>query len=147
MPSQWIDKLNESNSRIHKETVIEQALTAYRIGDKTAGIFLECAKWAYDPFKTFNTTQVPVLEDGITGNKNDWFRLDNLLNELDNRLMTGNAAIGAVEHISTMFNSDQWNKLARNVILKDLRVGATSKTFNKTEGPQVETLNTAILTR
>jgi len=131
MPSQWIDKLNESNSRIHKETVIEQALTAYRIGDKTAGIFLECAKWAYDPFKTFNTTQVPVLEDGITGNKNDWFRLDNLLNELDNRLMTGNAAIGAVEHISTMFNSDQWNKLARNVILKDLRVGATSKTFNK----------------
>jgi len=45
--------------------------------------------------------------------------------------MTGNAAIGAVEHISTMFNSDQWNKLARNVILKDLRVGATSKTFNK----------------
>lgn len=139
MPTQWIDKLNESNSRIHKEKVIEQALIAHNLGSKEAGIFLLCAKKAYDPFKTYNTTQVPLLDDSHQPVINDiyvvennvWVRFFKLLDELDNRLMTGHAAIGAIEHVSKMFTANDWNKLARSVILKDLKVGATAKTFNK----------------
>ena len=140
MPVQWIDKLNESNSRIHKETVISQALTAYKIGDETAGIFLRGAVYANDSFMIFNTTQVIELPEGITGKKNDWDRLFSLLGELNKRLLWSNAAKAAINHVSTMFDSDQWNKFARNVILKDLRVGASVKTFNKIlNGTEFET--------
>ena len=71
MPHHWIDKLNESNSRIHKEAVIGEAYTACKLGSKEACIFLENAQEAYDPFRKFHTKQVPETE-GLTNKKNSW---------------------------------------------------------------------------
>jgi hypothetical protein len=65
MPYQWIDKLNESNSRLHKEEVIGEAYTACTLGSREACIFLENAQEAYDPFTKFHTKQVPETE-GLT---------------------------------------------------------------------------------
>ena len=36
--------------------------------------------------------------------------------------------------MSEKFDSDQWNLLARRVLIKDLRCGITSKTLNKIVG-------------
>jgi DNA ligase-1 len=130
MPYQWIDKLNESNSRLHKEEVIGEAYTACTIGSREACIFLENAQEAYDPFTKFHTKQVPETE-GLTDKKNSWHFFQFLLKDLSTRRITGNTAIQQVYELSKEFDSDNWNKLARPTLLKDLRVGATAKTFNK----------------
>jgi len=130
MPYHWIDKLNESNSRIHKEAVIGEAYTACKLGSKEACIFLENAQEAYDPFRKFHTKQVPETE-GLTNKKNSWNYFQFLLKDLSTRRITGNNAIQQVHELSKEFDSDNWNKLARPTLLKDLRIGATAKTFNK----------------
>jgi DNA ligase-1 len=130
MPFQWIDKLNESNSRLHKEEVIGEAYTACTLGSREACIFLENAQEAYDPFTKFHTKQVPETE-GLTNKKNSWHFFQFLLKDLSSRRITGNTAIQQVHELSKEFDSDNWNKLARPTLLKDLRVGATAKTFNK----------------
>jgi DNA ligase-1 len=130
MPYQWIDKLNESNSRLHKEEVIGEAYTACTLGSREACIFLENAQEAYDPFTKFHTKQVPETE-GLTNKKNSWHFFQFLLRDLSTRRITGNTAIQQVYELSKEFDSDNWNKLARPTLLKDLRIGATAKTFNK----------------
>mgnify|MGYP003971059191 FL=1 len=130
MPYHWIDKLNVSNSRKHKEDIIGQAYSACKIGDENACVFLECAVLAYDPFVSFNIKQVPVTEN-ITSKENSWTSYVIHLRDLSNRLVTGYAAISKLEYLSQQYDSTLWNKLFRAVILKDLRVGATAKTFNK----------------
>jgi len=130
MPYQWIDKLNESNGKLHKEAVIGEAYTACTIGNKEACIFLQNAQEAYDPFVKFHTKQVPETK-GLTGKKNSWNFFKFLLNDLSTRRITGNNAIHQVHELSKEFDSDNWNKLARPTLLKDLRIGATAKTFNK----------------
>jgi DNA ligase-1 len=130
MPFHWIDKLNESNSRLHKEAVIGEAHTACTLGSTEACIFLENAQEAYDPFTKFNTKQVPETE-GLTDKKNSWHFFQFLLKDLSTRRITGNIALHNIEELSKEFDSDNWNKLARPTLLKDLRIGATAKTFNK----------------
>jgi DNA ligase-1 len=130
MPFHWIDKLNKSNSRLHKESVIGEAYTACTLGSKEACIFLENAQEAYDPFTKFYTKQVPETE-GLTNKKNSWHFFQFLLKDLSTRRITGNTAIHDIEELSKEFDSDNWNKLARPTLLKDLRIGATAKTFNK----------------
>jgi len=130
MPFHWIDKLNESNSRLHKEEVIGEALTACTLGSREACIFLENAQEAYDPFTKFHTQQVPVTE-GLTNKKNSWHFFQFLLKDLSTRRITGHTALRNIAELSKEFDSDNWNKLARPTLLKDLRIGATAKTFNK----------------
>jgi DNA ligase 1 len=130
MPFHWIDKLNVSNGRLHKEEVIGEAYTACTLGSREACIFLENAQEAYDPFTKFHTKQVPKTE-GIIDKKNSWHFFQFLLKDLSTRRITGNTAIQQVYELSKEFDSDNWNKLARPTLLKDLRVGATAKTFNK----------------
>ena len=130
MPFHWIDKLNESNSRLHKEEVIGEAYTACTLGSREACIFLENAQEAYNPFTKFHTKQVPETE-GLTNKKNSWHFFQFLLKDLSTRRITGNTAIQQVTELSKEFDSDNWNKLARPTLLKDLRIGATAKTFNK----------------
>jgi DNA ligase 1 len=130
MPFHWIDKLNESNSRLHKEEVIGEALTACTLGSRKACIFLENAQEAYDPFTKFHTQQVPITE-GLTNKKNSWHFFQFLLKDLSTRRITGHSALRNIEELSKEFDSDCWNKLARPTLLKDLRIGATTKTFNK----------------
>ena len=62
---------------------------------------------------------------------NSWHFFQFLLKDLSTRRITGNTAIHDIEELSKEFDSDNWNKLARPTLLKDLRIGATAKTFNK----------------
>ncbi len=51
MSAGWINKLNESDSRLHKEDVLKQALEASVLGSINAINFLTLAKITYNPFK------------------------------------------------------------------------------------------------
>jgi len=129
----WIQDLEENNSRLHKEGVIEKALVAARLGSYSAECFLYNCNLAYNPFFTYNIKQVPETE-GLEFKENPWVAFWGLCESLRTRTITGNAAKEAVELMSQKFDSDQWNMLARRVLIKDLRCGITSKTINKIVG-------------
>ena len=130
MISSWVNKLNESDSRLHKESVIAQALSMTILGDKHADSFLMLAKATYNPFVTFGIKQVSDTEN-ITGAENPWLEFFVLLEKLKSRVLTGNAAKNAVEEISVRFDSVEWNTVCAPVIRRDLRAGVSEKTINK----------------
>jgi len=130
MPHNWIRKLNESNSKLHKLDVIAQALESANLGAEDAKEFIHCARYAYNSFEVFNVKKIPTTL-GIINEANDMKTFHSLLHDLKNRTVTGNAAQSHIERVSLGFDSDLWNDLLRPTILKDLRVGATISSFNK----------------
>ena len=138
MTAYYIKKLNESDSRIHKEQVLEQALAYSELGEDNSIWFLTLLNLAYNPYVTFGVKKTPVTE-GITGAVNPWSELLQLLHKLHNRELTGNAARDAIEEISHKFDSDNWNEFVAGVINKDVRAGISEKTINKIcKGTQYE---------
>ncbi len=133
MAAGWITDLESSDSRIHKEKVIEKALMAAKLGSADAQAFLFNCYQAYNPFYTFNVKQVPETQ-GLTGKPNDWPVFWALCEALRTRSETGHAARDHIERVSQQFDSDEWNNMARRVLIKDLRCGISEKTLNKVLG-------------
>ena len=133
LAADWIRDLESSDSRIHKERVIEKALMAARLGSANAQCFLFNCYEAYNPFHVFGVRQVAETE-GLTGCDNPWPKFWAVLEGLRTRSITGHAARDAIESISQEFDSEEWNGLCRRVIIKDLRCGISEKTLNKVLG-------------
>jgi DNA ligase-1 len=133
MSAGWIRDLESSDSRIHKEKTIEKALMAAKLGSADAQAFLFNCYQAYNPFHVFGIRQVPETE-GLTGRPNNWPVFWALLENLRTRGITGNRAREAIDACSQEFDSDEWNNLARRVLIKDLRCGISEKTLNKVLG-------------
>lgn len=133
MAAGWIRDLESSDSRLHKEAVIEKALMAAKLGSADAQCFLFNCYQAYNPFYVFGIRQVPETQ-GLTGRANPWTQFWAMLEALRTRYITGNRARDAVEDMSQQFDSDEWNGLARRVLIKDLRCGISEKTINKVVG-------------
>jgi DNA ligase-1 len=129
----WIRDLESSDSRIHKEKVIEKALMAAKLGSADAQAFLFNCYQAYNPFYTFNVKQVPETQ-GLTDRPNPWPRFWALLEDLRTRGISGHRARNAIQECAEQFDSDNWNTLCRRVIIKDLRCGISEKTLNKVLG-------------
>lgn len=126
----WIHKLQESDSRLHKEDVLRQCLEMAELGNGSCDQFLVYVIQTYNPYVNFYIRQVPEIAEA-TGRENPWHEFNDLLYDLQNRIVTGNAARDRVEALSQKFDSDEWNNFCRNVIRKDLRCGISEKTFNK----------------
>ena len=133
LAADWIRDLESSDSRIHKEKVIEKALMAAKLGSANAECFLFNCYQAYNPFYVFGVRQVPETT-GLTGRLNPWPSFWGLLEALRLRTVTGNTARESIERMSQEFDSDEWNQLCRRVIIKDLRCGISEKTLNKVLG-------------
>lgn len=129
MVASWVHELGASDSRKHKESVIEKALIASKLGSSDAQSFLFNCYQTYNPYYTFNVKQVPETHD-IVNASNPWTHFWALLESLRLRDITGNEARTAIREISTEFDSDEWNTMCRRVLLKDLRVGVSLKTLN-----------------
>ena len=123
----WIQDLEESNSRLHKEGVIEKALVAARLGSHSAECFLYNCYLAYNPYFMYNIKQVAETS-GYEHRENPWVAFWGLCESLRTRTITGNAAREAVQLMSEKFDSEQWNLLARRVLIKDLRCGIKNQT-------------------
>lgn len=129
----WIRDLESSDSRIHKEKVIEKALMAAKLGSADAQAFLFNCYQAYNPFYTFHIKQV----DEVAGHRdrpNAWPRFWALLESLRTRSVTGNLAREAVADCAELFDDAEWNQVCRRVLTKDLRCGISEKTLNKVLG-------------
>ena len=130
MSASWINKLNESDSRLHKQDVIAQALSASVLGSTNAINFLILAKACYNPYVTYGVKQIPNTV-GIVGTKNPWEDFVELLENLSLRKITGNAARDAIQDLSEQFDSEEWNTFLAPVLRRDLRAGLTENTINK----------------
>jgi DNA ligase-1 len=128
--SAWIVELESSDSRLHKEAVIEKALTAATIGSIEAQAFLYNCYLAYNPYLVYGVKKVPETV-GLTGKENPWTKFWEVLEQLQKRNLTGNNAKTTLEWLSEQFDSTEWNGMARRVIIKDLRCGMSEKTINK----------------
>ena len=129
----WITDLESSDSRLHKERVIEKALMASKLGSASAQCFLFNCFLAYNPFYTYNIKQVPETQ-GLVNQPNPWPQFWALCEALRTRSTTGNHMRQQVEECSRLFDSDEWNGLCRRVLIKDLRCGISEKTLNKILG-------------
>jgi DNA ligase-1 len=129
----WIRDLEASDSRLHKESVIEKALMAAKLGSANAQCFLFNCYQAYNPYYVFGVKKVPETE-GLTNRSNPWPKFWAMLEGLRTRSLTGHAARDTIEEMSLKFDSVEWNNLARRVLIKDLRCGISEKTLNKILG-------------
>ena len=130
MSASWIHKLNESDSRLHKEDVIKQALEASVLGSSNAINFLSFVKACYNPYVTFGVRQVPDTT-GITDAENPWEEFNELMLQLSQRKLTGHAARDAIQSTAERFDSIEWNTFLAPVLRRDLRAGISDKTINK----------------
>ena len=133
MAADWIRELESSDSRIHKEKVVEKALMAAQLGSTDAQCFLFNCYQAYNPYYAFHIKQVPETV-GMVDKDNPWVKFWALLEDLRTRGISGRKAREAIEDISEEFDSTEWNGLARRVLIKDLRCGISEKTINKVVG-------------
>lgn len=130
MSAAWVKKLNESNSRSHKEDVLLQALEASVLGSTNAINFLSFVKACYNPYVVFGVRQVPDTV-GITDAENPWDEFNELMLQLSQRRLTGHAARDAIQITAERFDSDEWNTFLAPVLRRDLRAGISDKTINK----------------
>jgi DNA ligase-1 len=130
MSASWIRKINESDSRLHKEDVIKQALEASVLGSINSINFLSFIKACYNPYVTFGVKQIPDTV-GIVEAENPWDDFNELMLQLSQRRLTGHAARDAVQSLAERFDSDEWNTFLAPVLRRDLRAGVSDKTINK----------------
>jgi DNA ligase-1 len=130
MAADWIRDLESSDSRLHKEAVIEKALMAARLGSSSAQCFLYNCYLALNPFFVYGVKKV-AESSGLTDRENPWVSFWALCESLRTRSVTGGDARGAIDAMMARFDSEQWNGLARRVLIKDLRCGVSEKTINK----------------
>jgi DNA ligase 1 len=130
MSASWVQKLNESDSRLHKESILRQALSMAAIGDVVADNFLTLLSVTYNPYITFGVKQVPAAEAKENAT-NPWEEFNSLLDKLGHRELTGNAARDQLLAMSEKFDADEWNYFCAPVIRRDLRCGVSEKTVNK----------------
>ena len=130
MSASWINKLNESDSRLHKESILQSALAMAIIGDSGSIRLLKYLRMCYNPYVTFGVRQVPTTI-GITEAVNPWQEFLVLLEALSTRGLTGHAARDAIVDLSAKFDSEEWNTFCRPIILKAVRAGLSEKTINK----------------
>lgn len=133
MAADWIRDLEASDSRLHKEAVIEKALVASRLGSASAQCFLYNCYLAYNPYYVYGVKKVPETS-GLTGRENPWVEFWALTEGLRTRSITGHKARDRIDELSQRFDSEQWNGMARRVLIKDLRCGISEKTLNKILG-------------
>ena len=130
MSASWINKLNESDSRLHKEDILKQALEATVLGSTNAQVFLGLLKACYNPYVTFGVKQIPDTV-GIVNAENPWSQFNDLLLDLSYRKLTGHAARDAIQEMAERFNSEEWNTFCAPVLRRDMRAGISSTTINK----------------
>ena len=131
MSASWIHKLNESNSKLHKQDVLTQALEAATLGSDNADTFLKLAGMCYNPYVTFGVRKISDNQESDREYANPYPEFIELLEQLKERKLTGNDAIDAVAKMSLQFSSDEWNNFCAPVIRRDLRAGFSISTINK----------------
>lgn len=123
--AKYIKELQATSSRTEKEAIFKEAWH-----DQVYSLFLGF-RFAYDKLVTFGVKQVPEKEPGDNVDDLQCCDFLQLLTDLSERKLTGLAANGAIHLAMDKASSDTWNLFYRNVLLKDMKCGASESTANK----------------
>lgn len=125
LPAQVIERLQNTNSRLEKESIIQQAWDAGCVE------FFMGVQQALDNLITYGVQKVPMItqDDGDTGTF-AWSDFQNLAHKLSMRQLTGHAARDALHEAAQNCDTHMWNMWYRRLLLKDLKCGVTEKTIN-----------------
>ena len=119
-PWKIIQKLESDNSRLFKESVIEDNLNDL--------ILQEGLSMCLDALVTFGVKQVPESKENGKGLNWETFKSSAML--LIDRERTGHAARDEILNLMSQATSEQWNDWYRRILIKDLRCGVSQKTVN-----------------
>ena len=122
-PWKIIQELEADNSRLKKEAIIRRESEEGNIR------FFNGVGSALDGFRTFGVQKVPMSKKDGTGITQTEF--DDVLRQLEDRTLTGNAMKDVIQDLCDRSNMEQWNDWYRRILIKDLRCGVTHKTINK----------------
>lgn len=119
-----IQLLESNNSRLFKEQTVKENIDNEEFKDGLVR--------ALSPFITFGIHKVPTK---TTDNEStvDWDEFCSLMDDLQQRNLTGHAARDAVHDIMDRCSQVQWNDWYRRILIKDLRCGVSEKTVNKAQ--------------
>lgn len=131
MSADWINKLNESDSRLHKEGVIKDALSSALVGNQNSIDFLHGMRYCYNKFLTYGIKQIPESSGVKVTQPGAWKDFSDLLDILSRRALTGHDARDAVSATSYKFSSDEWNTFVAPIMRRDIRAGINVSTLNK----------------
>jgi len=127
-PWEVIAELEADNSRLAKEAVIRRESQ-----DNNDELF-RGFRAAYDAMITFGVKKVDEKQGNGKGITADGFW--KVAEQLQNRTLTGNAAITAVNFLRMNATELQWNKWYRRILIKDMRCGTSDSTINKHADPK-----------
>jgi len=137
-PWQVIKDLESHNLRTDKEKIIEKQ------AQESNTEFFEGCRLALDPMITFGVKQLePKIGDG---KGLSWNAFLQLVNSLQSRQLTGNAAQTAIAYARVNATKDQWNYWYRRILIKDLRCGVSEKTLNKVVEKKYENYSIPVFT-
>ena len=122
-----IAALAATSKRTEKEQII---MDAFMQGERD---FFVGAKLAYDILITFGVKKVAEISEEDDGDPGTFTFSDflKLAEDLRYRRLTGHAARDAIHAAAERCNVSMWNTFYRRVLLKDLRCGIDTSTFNK----------------
>lgn len=124
-PDWYIRRLEEHNSRLDKEAILEDAVR------ESVPEFFEGVRMALDPLVTFGVKQVPTKAEELSGQGLSWVIFQDLAHKLISRELTGHDARDAILLAMDVATPAQWNDFYRRILIKDLRCGVSEKTVNK----------------
>lgn len=130
--SDVIEKLEQTTSRLEKESIIQSAW------DNKIDEFFDGAQLAYNPLITFGVKKVPLIDVSDTSSLDElfqssltWDKFKGIALKLSQREITGNAARDILRTLAEESSIKDWNTFYRRVLLKDLKCGITETTINK----------------
>lgn len=124
-PDFLIRRLEEHNSRLDKEAILEAAIV------EGLPEFFHGLQMCLDKLYTFGVKQVPIKEDDDGPQGLPWEAFLELCDQLAKRKLTGHAARDAINLQMACATKQQWNDWYRRILIKDLRCGVSEKTVNK----------------
>jgi DNA ligase-1 len=130
MQAPWniIAELESDNSRLFKEDVIARES---RAGNNE---LFKGFRAAYDAMITFGVKK--VKESTQDGPGLDYAEFWTIADQLQNRTLTGNAALAAIDALVAQATQEQWNGWYRRILIKDMRCGTSDSTINKHADPK-----------
>tara|TARA_B100000902_G_scaffold24203_1_gene29137 strand:- start:11022 stop:12260 length:1239 start_codon:yes stop_codon:yes gene_type:complete len=91
----------------------------------------KCLQYTLDPFKMYYVTSKNCKKIGTSFDNSDYTDVFDLLDDLDNRKITGHSAISAVNSFCNDNKEDFVKELVHSMIDKNLQIRANAKLINK----------------
>lgn len=130
----FVNEMQATSSSLDKITIIQKY--------KDVPGIQTILKYIYDPYKQYHVTSKTCKKNIGLFKYNTYENIFELLNDLNNRRITGHDAIAAVNGFTTA--NPSYEKLIYNIVDKDLKIRTGAKVFNKAIPNLIPVFNVAL---